>query len=72
MTAQLKEFHLRMEQSTFDDLQRRADELDITVSEYLRKAVRVINLLEDTQKKHNGTVHITRDDGTEALLLIAW
>lgn len=72
MTIQEKLCHIKMEQSTFDDIQQRADGLNLTVSEYVRKAVRMATILEDFQKAEHGKLILRNSDGVEIHMLVIW
>ena len=72
MTVLEKLCHIKMEQSTFDDIQERADALNLTVSEYIRKAVRVATILEDFQQANQGSLILRNDEGVDIHLLVVW
>lgn len=72
MTVLTKSCHIKMDQATFDDIQQRADELDLTVSDYIRKAVRIVVALEEAKKDPDGMVVVERSDGSRAELLVVW
>lgn len=72
MTVQEKLCHIKMEQSTFDDIQQRADGLDLTVSEYIRKSVRLVSIIRDMQRENGDYIIVRRKDGSELMLLVVW
>lgn len=72
MTVLEKVCGIKMEQSTFDDIQDRADKRDLTVSEYIRKSVRLVRIIEDLQQEEGDYIVIRRKDGTELMLMVVW